>query len=181
MIRFKKLSIPEVLLIEPEVFKDERGGFFESYNQRDFDEVIGREIKFVQDNHSYSTKGVLRGLHYQSAPYEQAKLVRVIQGEVWDVAVDIRKDSKTYGAWVGEVLSADNKKQLWIPEGFAHGFYVLSEAAELVYKVNQFYSKAHELIIHWRNNPFHIEWPILDNDQIFLSKKDNEAMPFIMR
>ena len=110
MIRFKKLSIPEVLLIEPEVFKDERGGFFESYNQRDFDEVIGREIKFVQDNHSYSTKGVLRGLHYQSSPYEQAKLVRVIQGEVWDVAVDIRKDSKTYGAWVGEVLSADNKK-----------------------------------------------------------------------
>ena len=126
MIRFKKLSIPEVLLIEPEVFKDERGGFFESYNQRDFDEVIGREIKFVQDNHSYSTKGVLRGLHYKSSPYEQAKLVRVIQGEVWDVAVDIRKDSKTYGAWVGEVLSADNKKQLWIPEGFAHGFYVLS-------------------------------------------------------
>ena len=110
MIRFKKLSIPEVLLIEPEVFKDERGGFFESYNQRDFDEVIGREIKFVQDNHSFSTKGVLRGLHYQSSPYEQAKLVRVIQGEVWDVAVDIRKDSKTYGAWVGEVLSADNKK-----------------------------------------------------------------------
>ena len=154
MIRFKKLSIPEVLLIEPEVFKDERGGFFESYNQRDFDEVIGREIKFVQDNHSYSTKGVLRGLHYQSSPYEQAKLVRVIQGEVWDVAVDIRKDSKTYGAWVGEVLSADNKKQLWIPEGFAHGFYVLSVVPELIYIVNQFYSKGHEQIIHWRNNPF---------------------------
>ena len=180
-MNFINLTIPDVVLIEPLLIEDERGFFFESYNELNFIKAIGREIKFVQDNHSRSTKGVIRGLHYQSAPFEQAKLVRVIQGEVWDVAVDIRKNSKTYGAWVGEVLSADNKKQLWIPEGFAHGFYVLSEVAELIYKVNQFYSKGLEQIIHWRNNPFHIEWPILDNDQIFLSKKDNEAMPFMMR
>lgn len=179
-MNFTKLSVPDVVLIEPNVIEDERGFFFESYSELNFSKAIGREVKFVQDNHSRSTKGVLRGLHYQSAPYEQAKLVRVIQGEVWDVAVDVREDSKTYGAWVGEVLSAHNKKQLWIPEGFAHGFYVLSEEAELVYKVNQVYSKPHEQIIHWHNNPFHIEWPILDHDKIFLSKKDNEAMPFVM-
>ena len=180
-MNFIKLSIPDIVVIEPNVIDDDRGFFFESYNELNFFNAIGREIKFVQDNHSKSTKGVLRGLHYQLAPYEQAKLVRVIQGAVWDVAVDVRRDSKTYGSWVAEVLSADNKKQLWIPEGFAHGFYVLSEAAELVYKVNQFYSKAHEQIIHWRNNPFHINWPIVDHDQIFLSIKDNEAMPFVMK
>lgn len=181
MIRFKKLFIPEILLIEPEVFNDERGFFFESFNQKDFEMAIGKNISFVQDNHSKSSKGVLRGLHYQSEPYEQAKLVRVIQGEVWDVAVDIRKNSKTYGAWVGEVLSADNKKQLWIPEGFAHGFYVLSDVAELIYKANQFYHKSYEQIIHWRDNPFHIEWPIHDNDSVFLSKKDNQANPYVMK
>lgn len=175
---FKKLSVPDIVLIEPNVINDDRGFFFESYNELNFIKAIGREIKFVQDNHSRSAKGVLRGLHHQTAPYEQAKLVRVIHGEVWDVAVDIRRNSKTYGMWVGEVLSANNKKQLWIPEGFAHGFYVLSDVAELVYKVNQFYKKGHEQIIHWRNNPFHIEWPILNNDQIFLSKKDNEAVSF---
>ena len=180
-MNFINLSIPDIVLIEPVVIKDDRGFFFESYNELNFFRAIGREIKFLQDNHSCSTKGVLRGLHYQSAPYEQAKLVRVIQGQVWDVAVDIRKDSKTFGAWVGEVLSADNKKQLWIPEGFAHGFYVLSDVAELVYKVNQFYNKDHEQIIHWRHNPFHIEWPILDNEQIFLSRKDNEAKSFMMK
>ena len=180
-MNFTKLSIPDVVVIEPNVIDDDRGFFFESYNELNFFNAIGREIKFVQDNHSKSTKGVLRGLHYQLAPYEQAKLVRVIQGAVWDVAVDIRRDSRTYGAWVAEVLSADNKKQLWIPEGFAHGFYVLSEVAELVYKVNQFYSKPHEQIIHWQKNSFDIKWPILSTDQIFLSKKDNEAMPFVMK
>lgn len=181
MISFKKLSIPEVLLIQPQVFKDERGFFFESFNQKEFEEAVGRNITFVQDNHSKSSQGVLRGLHYQNVPFEQAKLVRVIQGEIWDVAVDIRKDSKTYGAWVSEVLSADNKKQLWIPEGFAHGFYVLSEVADLEYKVNQFYSKPHEQIIHWRDNPFNIEWPILNNKQIFLSKKDSEAKSYFLK
>lgn len=172
---FTKLKIPDVVLIEPNVIDDDRGFFFESYNELNFYKAIGRKLKFVQDNHSRSTIGVLRGLHYQTAPYEQAKLVRVIKGEVWDVAVDIRKKSKTYGSWVGEVLSADNKKQLWIPEGFAHGFYVLSDEAELVYKVNRFYSKSHEQTIHWQNNSFNIEWPILNIDQIYLSKKDSEA------
>lgn len=172
MIHFRKLKIPDLLIIEPQVFKDERGFFFESYNQKDFEETVGRNITFVQDNHSKSSQGVLRGLHHQSEPLEQAKLVRVIQGEVWDVAVDIRENSSTYGEWCGEILSAENKKQFWIPEGFAHGFYVLSETAELVYKVNQFYSKEHEKTIHWKNNRFNIDWPI-KNQQVLLSEKDD--------
>ena len=172
MIHFRKLKIPDLLIIEPQVFKDERGFFFESYNQKDFENTVGKKITFVQDNHSKSSKGVLRGLHYQSEPFEQAKLVRVIQGEVWDVAVDIRDNSPTYGEWCGEILSAENKKQFWIPEGFAHGFYVLSESAELVYKVNQFYSKEHEKTLHWKNNLFNIDWPI-KNQQVLLSPKDD--------
>ena len=172
MIHFRKLKIPDLLIIEPQVFKDERGFFFESYNQKDFEETVGRNITFVQDNHSKSSQGVLRGLHYQSEPFEQAKLVRVIQGEVWDVAVDIRYNSPTYGEWCGEILSAENKKQFWIPEGFAHGFYVLSESAEIVYKVNQFYSKEHEKTLHWKNNLFNIDWPI-KNQQVLLSPKDD--------
>lgn len=172
MINFKQLAISDVVLIEPRVFNDERGFFFESYNQSDFEKAINRKVLFVQDNHSKSTKGVLRGLHYQDHPCKQAKLVRVIQGEVWDIAVDIRKESDSYGQWVAENLSAENKRQLWIPEGFAHGFYVLSETAELVYKVNHLYSKEHERTIHWKNNPFNIEWPIVDN-LVLLSKKDD--------
>tara|TARA_B110000503_G_C7013218_1_gene356582 strand:+ start:251 stop:775 length:525 start_codon:yes stop_codon:yes gene_type:complete len=172
MINFKKLKIPDLLLIEPQVFNDDRGFFFESFNQKDFETVVKRKINFVQDNHSKSSQGVLRGLHYQTAPQEQAKLVRVIQGEVWDVAVDVRHNSSTYGQWVGEILSAKNKKQFWIPEGFAHGFYVLSETAELVYKVNQFYSKEHEKTIHWKNNSFNIDWPI-KNNRVLLSQKDD--------
>jgi len=172
MINFIQLSIPEVILIEPQIFNDERGFFFESYNQNEFENAIKRNVIFVQDNHSKSSKGVLRGLHYQDNPCQQAKLVRVIQGEVWDVAVDIRKDSDSYGKWVAEKLSAENKRQLWIPEGFAHGFYVLSDTAELVYKVNNFYSKEHEKTIHWKNNPFKIEWPI-EHDLIVVSKKDD--------
>jgi dTDP-4-dehydrorhamnose 3,5-epimerase len=171
---YKKLSIPEIILFDPDVFFDDRGFFYESYNELMFNEVVNDKVKFVQDNHSKSVKGVLRGLHYQATPYEQAKLVRVIQGEVWDVAVDIRQNSKTYGSWVAEILSAENKKQLWIPEGFAHGFHVLSDEAELVYKVNQFYSKKHERVIHWRNNPFKIEWPI-KNNHVLLSKKDKDS------
>ena len=172
MIDVKPLLNHEVLLIEPEVFSDNRGFFYESYNADDFEKAVGRKIDFVQDNHSKSSKGVLRGLHYQEDPFQQAKLVRVVQGEVWDVAVDIRKESDTYGQWVAENLSAENKRQLWIPEGFAHGFYVLSETAELVYKVNHLYSKEHERTIHWKNNPFNIEWPIEDN-LVLLSKKDD--------
>ena len=132
------LKIPDVKLIEPDVFEDERGFFFESFNQQKFNEAIGQDVTFVQDNHSKSSKGVLRGLHYQEAPFEQGKLVRVIAGEVFDVAVDIRKGSPTYGQWVSEILSAENKKQLWIPEGFAHGFLTISSEAEFIYKTTSY-------------------------------------------
>ena len=172
MIKVTKLAIPEVLILEPKVFYDERGYFFEPFNYYEFSEAIGRKINFVQDNQSFSKKGVLRGLHYQEMPFAQAKLVRVLQGEVWDIAVDIRKDSTTYGKWVAENLSSENKKQLWIPEGFAHGFYVLSDFAEIIYKVNNYYSKAHEKIIHWENNKFNIKWPV-EKSTITISGKDN--------
>ena len=164
------LEISDVKLIEPEVFKDERGFFYESFNQQKFNEAIGENITFVQDNHSKSFKGVLRGLHYQETPFAQGKLVRVVAGEVFDVAVDIRKDSPTYGQWVTETLSADNHKQLWIPEGFAHGFLTLSDEAEFLYKTTNFYNKESEHSIHWKKNDFNIEWPSLES--IFLSKKD---------
>ncbi len=139
-----KTEIPDVLIFEPKVFSDERGFFFESFNQKVFEEAVGRKVKFVQDNHSKSSKGVLRGLHYQLEPYAQAKLVRCMVGEVFDVAVDIRKSSPTFGKWVGVNLSAENKHQLWIPEGFAHGFLVLSNTAEVLYKTNNYYNKENE-------------------------------------
>ena len=164
------LKIPEVKLIEPDVFEDERGFFYESFNQQKFNEAIGQEITFVQDNHSKSSQGVLRGLHYQKAPYEQGKLVRVITGEVFDVAVDIRKDSPTYGQWVSGTLSAENKKQLWIPEGFAHGFLTISSEAEFLYKTTSFYSRMHEVTINYLNNSFDIKWPL---KEVHLSKKDS--------
>jgi len=164
------LSIPDVLLIEPEVFGDDRGFFFESFNQNKFEDVIGKKINFVQDNHSKSVKGVLRGLHYQLPPKAQGKLVRVIQGEVFDVAVDIRKSSPTFGKWVGEILSADNKKQIWIPEGFAHGFLTLSDTAEFLYKTTDFYSQEHEQSIIWNDEAINIRWPF--NFKPVLSKKD---------
>lgn len=165
------LKIPDVKLIEPDVFEDERGFFYESFNQQKFNEAIGQNITFVQDNHSKSKKGVLRGLHYQEAPFAQGKLVRVIAGEVYDVAVDIRKDSPTYGQWVSEILSGDNKKQLWIPEGFAHGFLTLSNKAEFLYKTTNFYNKKSEQTIPWNNNSFKIDWPSFEN--LVLSEKDN--------
>jgi dTDP-4-dehydrorhamnose 3,5-epimerase len=166
------LKIPDVKLIEPDVFEDERGYFYESFNQQKFNEAIGKNITFVQDNHSKSSKGVLRGLHYQEAPFEQGKLVRVVIGEVFDVAVDIRKDSSTYGQWVAEILSAENKKQLWIPEGFAHGFLTLSRLAEVLYKATNFYNKDHDISIHWKNNEFNIQW-LKINAPIITSKKDS--------
>ena len=132
-MKFTHLAIPDVVLFEPQVFGDDRGFFFESFNHRQFQDAVGKSVQFVQDNHSRSAKNVLRGLHYQVAQ-PQGKLVRVVQGEVFDVAVDIRKNSPTFGQWVGEVLSADNKKQLWVPEGFAHGFVTLSDTAEFLYK-----------------------------------------------
>ncbi|HGV1641471.1 TPA: dTDP-4-dehydrorhamnose 3,5-epimerase, partial [Escherichia coli] len=139
-----KTEIPDVLIFEPKVFGDERGFFMESFNQKVFEEAVGRKVEFVQDNHSKSCKGVLRGLHFQLPPFEQAKLVRCIVGEVFDVAVDIRPNSETFGSWVGVTLSSENKRQLWIPEGFAHGFLTLSEIAEFVYKTNNYYSSNHE-------------------------------------
>ncbi|MGV0997713.1 MAG: dTDP-4-dehydrorhamnose 3,5-epimerase [Fluviibacter sp.] len=152
--------IPEVLLIEPRVFGDARGFFFESFNAKAFADATGIATPFVQDNHSKSVKGVLRGLHYQLPPKAQGKLVRVIQGEVFDVAVDIRPDSSTYGQWVAEVLSAENKKQLWIPPGFAHGFLTLSETAEFLYKTTDYWSPEHERAIMWDDATLNIPWPL---------------------
>lgn len=166
-------KIPDVKIIEPQVFGDERGFFFESFNQLQFDAAIGRSVNFVQDNHSKSSKGVLRGLHYQLPPHAQGKLVRCVVGEVFDVAVDIRKSSPTFGQWVGEYLSADNKRQLWIPEGFAHGFYVTSKEAEFVYKCTDYYNPFSEHSIIWNDAKLNIAWP-LDGAPI-LSDKDSNA------
>lgn len=171
-------AIPDVLVIEPDVFGDERGFFFESFNQKKFEQVIGKEVRFVQDNHSKSAGGVLRGLHYQLPPHAQGKLVRVVQGEVFDVAVDIRKNSPTFGQWVGEILSAENKKQLWIPEGFAHGFLTLSETAEFLYKTTDYYAPDSETSIIWDDTQLNIDWP--KSNQILLSQKD-KLSPTLMQ
>lgn len=170
------LAIPEVIRIEPKVFGDERGFFFESFNQAQFEQAIGKPLQFVQDNHSRSAKNVLRGLHYQIRQ-PQGKLVHVVQGEVFDVTVDLRKNSKTFGQWVGEILSAENKRQLWIPEGFAHGFVVLSDTAEFLYKTTDYYAPAHERCILWNDATLAIQWPagILP----ILSAKDAQGEPFI--
>jgi dTDP-4-dehydrorhamnose 3,5-epimerase len=169
------LKIPDVKLIEPEVFEDERGFFYESFNQYKFNEAIGENITFVQDNHSKSSMGVLRGLHYQEAPFEQGKLVRVIAGKVYDVAVDIRKNSPTYGKWVAEILSDENKRQLWIPEGFAHGFLTLSSSVDFLYKTTNFYSSSHESGFRYDSKMLSIDWP---NTNIKLNKKDLELPNF---
>lgn len=168
------LAIAEVILLTPRVFGDERGFFFESYNQRAFCEATGLTVEFVQDNHSRSVRGVLRGLHYQLAPRAQGKLVRVIQGAVFDVAVDIRPDSPTFGRWVGEVLSADNKRQLWIPPGFAHGFLTLTDSAEFLYKTTDYYSPEHERCIAWNDPDLAIAWP-LEGTAPRLSDKDQRG------
>lgn len=153
-------KIPDVWVIELRVFGDDRGFFFESFNEKAFNEATGNKLPFVQDNHSRSVKGVLRGLHYQLPPKAQGKLVRVVQGEVFDVAVDIRKDSPTFGQWVAEILSAENKKQLWIPPGFAHGFLTLSETAEFLYKTTDYWSPEHERAIIWNDTALNINWPL---------------------
>jgi dTDP-4-dehydrorhamnose 3,5-epimerase len=168
--------IPDVLLIEPKVFGDERGFFFESFSQRIFNEAIGREVQFVQDNHSKSQKGVLRGLHYQ-IQNTQGKLVRVTEGEVFDVAVDIRRSSRTFGKWVGVHLSAENKKQLWVPEGFAHGFVTLSETAQFLYKTTDYYSPSYERCILWSDPNIGVAWPIYDNPT--LSAKDQAGQSLV--
>ena len=174
-MKIQPLAIPDVMLLEPKVFGDERGFFFESFNQQSFETAIGRRVQFVQDNHSRSAQGVLRGLHYQ-VEQAQGKLVRVVQGEVFDVAVDLRKSSKTFGQWVGETLSAENKRQLWVPEGFAHGFIVLSESAEFLYKVTDYYAPQHERSILWNDSTLDIAWPA--NLQPILSDKDANGARF---
>lgn len=171
-----KTAIPDVLIFEPKVFGDDRGFFFESFNHKNFEDIVGRKVEFVQDNHSQSKKNILRGLHYQLAPHAQGKLVRCIQGEVFDVAVDLRKSSPTFGAWVGIMLSAENKKQLWIPEGFAHGFLTLSEQAQFVYKTTDYYAPEQERCIIWNDSSLNIDWPV--TEEVKLSDKDNKALDF---
>jgi len=171
------LDIPDVLLIEPKVFEDDRGFFFESFNSDEFKKATSLDITFVQDNHSKSAKGVLRGLHYQLPPYSQGKLVRVIQGEVFDVAVDLRKSSPTFGKYVSDILSADNKKQLWIPEGFAHGFLTLSDTSEFLYKATNIYSTHYERCIFWEDDNLNILWP--KDLSIKISNKDLLGNPFL--
>lgn len=171
-----RLAIPDVMLIDPRVFGDERGFFYESFNQRAFNDATGTAYQFVQDNHSRSNHGVLRGLHYQVLQ-PQGKLVRVVQGAVFDVAVDLRRSSATFGHWVGEELSADNKKQLWVPPGFAHGFLVLSETAEFLYKTTDYYAPEHERSIAWNDTAIGIAWPVI-GQLPSLSAKD-QAAPFL--
>jgi dTDP-4-dehydrorhamnose 3,5-epimerase len=173
-----KTNIPDVKIIEPQVFGDERGFFMETWQQKKFEELVaGRPTSFVQDNHSKSSKGILRGLHYQTEN-TQGKLVRVVSGEVFDVAVDIRKGSPTYGKWVGVYLSENNKRQLWIPEGFAHGFYVTSDQAEFVYKCTDYYSPNYEVSIKWDDQVLNIHWPIEKGTSPKLSAKDLDALEF---
>ena len=171
-MNFIKTSIPEVIIVEPKVFGDDRGFFFESFSQAQFEEAIGRKVQFVQDNHSKSAKNVLRGLHYQ-IQQPQGKLVRVTQGAVLDVAVDIRKSSPTFGKHVACELSAENKRQLWVPEGFAHGFLVLTETAEFLYKTTDYYAPAHERSIIWNDPTIGIQWP--STSAPLLSAKDQQA------
>ena len=172
-MRVTALSIPDVLVIEPKVFRDDRGFLFESFNQADFEKETNLAPIFVQENHSKSIKGTLRGLHYQLPPKTQDKLVRVIQGEIFDVVVDIRKRSSTFGHWVGEMLSDNNKKQMWIPKGFAHGFVVLSENAEIVYKTTDYYAPDYERCILWNDPKLNIDWGL--KGEPILSNKDKKG------
>ena len=169
-------SIADVKIIQPQVFGDERGFFMETYRASIMDELTDGK-PFVQDNHSKSTQGILRGLHYQ-LQQTQGKLVRIVQGAVFDVVVDMRKDSPTFGQWVGEVLSSENKKQLWVPEGFAHGFYVISETAEFVYKCTDYYAPEHEHSLIWNDATVGIEWPLVGGNTPLLSPKDEAGKPF---
>ena len=168
-------EIPDVLIIEPQVFHDNRGLFFESFNLKKFTDKTGINVNFVQDNHSYSKQHVLRGLHYQIIQ-PQAKLVRAVVGSIFDVAVDIRKNSPTFGQWVGYEISAENKRQIWIPSGFAHGFVVISEAAEVLYKTSNYYSPQGERTILWNDADLNIDWQI--NTQPIISTKDADGKPF---
>lgn len=173
-MKITKLKIPEVLLIEPFIFEDNRGFFFESFNLTKFQEATSLDVIFVQDNHSKSTQGIFRGLHYQLTPHAQGKLVRVIQGEVLDTAVDLRRSSPTFGESVAEILSSENKKQMWIPEGFAHGFLTLSETSEFLYKTTDYYYPLYERCLLWNDNSLNIEWP--KGIEVNVSLKDKSAL-----
>ncbi len=171
-MNIRATAIPDVLLVEPTVFGDDRGFFFESYNEKKWEELTGLKTRFVQDNHSRSAKGVLRGIHYQ-IQQAQGKLVRAVVGEVFDVAVDLRRSSPTFGQWVGERLSAENKKSLWVPEGFGHGFLVLSDVAEFLYRTTDFYAPEHERCIAWNDPEIGIDWPLTGKP--LLSEKDTKG------
>jgi dTDP-4-dehydrorhamnose 3,5-epimerase len=175
-MHFTRLAIPDLILLEPIVFSDNRGFFFESFNHKIFEKTVGHPVDFLQDNHSGSEKNVLRGLHYQ-IENPQGKLVRVTYGEVLDIAVDLRKSSPTFGQWVSEILSADNRRQLWIPEGFAHGFFVRSDRAEFVYKTTNYWSSEHERCILWNDPSLNIDWR-LEKSFPILSEKDKMGNPF---
>ncbi|MBX9895888.1 MAG: dTDP-4-dehydrorhamnose 3,5-epimerase [Nitrosomonas sp.] len=174
-MKSSRLAISDIILLEPRVFSDNRGYFFESFNQREFETIVGEPVSFVQSNHSQSVQNVLRGLHYQ-IKHAQGKMVRVVVGEVFDVAVDLRRSSPTFGQWAGDVLSAANKKQLWIPPGFAHGFAVLSETAELLYKTTDYWSPEHERCIAWNDPTLAIDWPL--GAEPILSGKDAQGVAF---
>ena len=176
-MKINACSVPDVLLIEPRVFGDDRGYFYESFNQRAFNDATGLSLTFVQDNHSKSARNVLRGLHYQ-IQQPQGKLVRVVAGEVFDVAVDFRRSSPTFGKWVGEILSEKNKRQLWVPPGFGHGFVVLSETAEFLYKTTDYYAPEHERCVVWNDPTLVIEWP-LSGAVPLLSGKDSAGLAFL--
>jgi len=175
-MEFKPTNIPEVILISPVVYGDDRGFFMETYREAEFSSA-GIEGKFVQDNHSGSVQGTLRGLHYQ-VRHPQGKLVQVVHGEVFDVAVDLRRSSSTFGSWVGEYLSAENKRQLWIPPGFAHGFYVLSEWVNLIYKVTDYYAPEWDRTLLWNDPDIGIEWPLIAGTKINISSKDSNGVRF---
>lgn len=176
-LRITETTLTDILILEPDCWADDRGFFMESWNESVFNKTIGRTIHFVQDNHSLSHRGVVRGLHYQLPPFAQAKLVRCVQGETFDVAVDIRRSSPTFGQWVGVMLSAQNRRQLWIPEGFAHGFMALSDSVELLYKTNRPWDRASERTIRWDDPDLAIGWP--DMAKVQLSEKDLQGKRFI--
>lgn len=177
-MKVTRLAIPDVVLIEPRVFGDARGFFYESFNAEAFRAATGIDLEFVQDNHSRSTKGVLRGLHYQLPPHAQGKLVRAVRGAVFDVAVDIRASSPSFGQWVGAELTEENHRQLWVPPGFAHGFLVLSETADFLYKTTEYYAATHERCIAWNDPTLAVHWPQSDGTPQ-LSGKDQQGLPFV--
>lgn len=178
-MKVTKTKIKDLIILETQIYSDKRGWFTENYNQQTFDQILSQlnqpKARFIQDNLSFSHKNVLRGLHYQTNPYSQAKLIQVLQGSVWDVAVDLRQDSSTFGQWFGIEISAQNHKQLWIPAGFAHGFLTLQDNTLFTYKTTNFYAKEHEYSILWNDPDLNIKWPIVPNTEIIQSVKDQHA------